>query len=331
MRRSTRKRPAAAGGRLAAVHRWGLAVLAAAASFASAATGAPAASLQPLRVETPTALLQESYRLWPGRAPGAIGEAADDVPRLTVYRPPAPGSGGPAVVIAPGGGYMMLAAVLEGRDPAAWFAARGVTAFVLTYRTGAAGRLPTVLQDGARAIRFVRAHAREFAIDPSRIAMMGFSAGGHLAASTAVYATGGDPNASDDVERVSSRPDYLILAYPWLEGTALRADGPSQYCVFALEKNLACRSRDYTQFVPTRGVTGHEPPTFIFHTTTDALVPVAGAVRFYLALEEKGVPAEMHDFGKGEHGSGLGGADPTLSIWPLLLENWLRAQGFFRR
>ena len=313
------------GGLAVAVRRWACLLLCA---MAVPATGAPA-DLSSLRIETPAGLDHESYRLWAGKAPGAIGDTPDDIPRLTVYRPATPRKGGPAVVIAPGGGYMMLAAALEGSDPASWFAARGVTAFVLNYRTGRAARLPTVLRDGARGIRFVRAHAGDFGIDPSRIAMMGFSAGGHLAASTAVGADAGDPRSADPVERVGSRPDYLILAYPWLEGTVIRADGTSQYCDFAAEKGVPCRPADYASFVPVRGVTGREPPTFIYHTSADALVPVAGAMRFYAALQEKGVPVEMHVFARGEHGTGLGGADPSLSIWPLLLENWLRLHGFF--
>ncbi|PIB91595.1 alpha/beta hydrolase [Caulobacter sp. FWC2] len=315
---------------IAAARRSAFALLGACALLTSPAIGAPANALQSLRVDTPAALRHESYRLWDGRAPGSTGDTADDVPSLTIYRPAAQRGTSPAVVIAPGGGYVMLASGLEGSDPAAWFAARGVTAFVLTYRTGKAARLPTVLEDGARSIRFVRTHAKDFGIDPSRIAMMGFSAGGHLAASTAVYATAGDARSADEVERVSSRPDYLILGYPWLEGTIIAKDGTSQYCLFALEKQVPCLPEDYTRFVPTRSVTGKEPPTFIYHTTTDTLVSVAGAVRLYMALQEKGVPVEMHDFAQGEHGTGLGGSDPLLSIWPLLLENWLRAQGFFR-
>src|SRR5207237_7394823 len=137
---------------------------------------------------------------------------------------------GTAIVIAPGGAYIGLAGTLEGVEPAAWFTARGATAFILTYRVGPQARLPISLFDGARAIRFVRANAKTFGVDPARIGMMGFSAGGHLAATTAVDATAGDPKADDLVERVSSRPDFLILAYPWLEGMQVRSDGTSSYC-----------------------------------------------------------------------------------------------------
>lgn len=308
--------------------------IAAAASLALALVWGPplsASSLRSSRVDAPAGLRHESYRLWQGKAPGATGDTPDDVPRLTVFRPASPSGDDPAVVIAPGGGYMMLADILEGHDPAAWFSARGVTAFVLTYRTGHAARLPVVLEDGARSIRFVRAHARAFGIDPSRIAMMGFSAGGHLAASTVVHAAAGDPDSPDAVERVSSRPDYLILAYPWLEGTMIDPDGTSQYCRFAREGHVPCRAEEYTRFVPTRDVTGREPPTFLYHSTTDALVPVGGAVRFHMALHDKGVPVEMHAFGHGAHGTGIGGSDPSLSMWPILMENWLRYHGFFRR
>jgi acetyl esterase/lipase len=175
----------------------------------------------------------ESYRLWAGRPPGAQGQIDDGSPTVTVLRPQGGQSNGTAVVIAPGGAYIGLAGMLEGVEPAAWFTARGVTAFILTYRTGPNARLPVPLFDGARGVRLVRANAETFGVDPQRIGMMGFSAGGHLAATTAVDATEGDPASVDPIERVSSRPDFLILVYPWLDGTQVRADGTSSYCDFA--------------------------------------------------------------------------------------------------
>ena len=227
---------------------------------------------------------------------------------------------------APGGGYLALASSLEGLEPAAWFTARGVTAFVLTYRVGTTARLPTPLLDGARAIRFVRAHAAEFQIDPDRIGMMGFSAGGHLAASTAVDATLGRLDATDPIERFSSRPDFLILAYPWREATKVLPSGASSYCTFAMAlRGPACDPKDYAAFAPTAHVSDRTPPTFIYHTTDDETVPVGGSIRFYEALVAHKVPAEFHAFASGRHGSGLGGYSPALSLWPELLDQWLRA------
>jgi acetyl esterase/lipase len=273
----------------------------------------------------------ESYRLWEERAPGAQSDLDDETPTLTVLRPQGGRTNGTAVVIAPGGAYIGLAGMLEGVEPAAWFTARDVTAFILTYRVGPKARLPIPLLDGARAIRFVRANAEAFDVDPERIGMMGFSAGGHLAATTAVDATAGQPHSKDPIERVSSRPDFLILAYPWLEGTQVREDGSSSYCDFAESRGgPRCRPQDYAQFRPVAHVTNAMPPTFLFHTTDDELAPVTGTVRFYEALVGSGVPAELHVFATGAHGAGLGGRSAALSHWPQLLEEWLRARGLLR-
>jgi acetyl esterase/lipase len=304
----------------------GTVLLLSTATLAHAQAAAPSAL--PPDAPLPAPLQQaETYRLWAGRAPGASSEAPSETPTLTIFRPPAPSSNGTAVVIAPGGAYIGLAGVLEGTQPASWFTTRGVTAFVLTYRVGATARLPIPLADGARAVRFVRSHAANFKVDPNRIGMMGFSAGGHLAATTAVEATAGRQDSADPVERVSSRPDFLILGYPWLEGMQLKADGVSSYCDFAVRvTKSACTSSDYTSYLPVRSVTTNAPPTFIFHTTDDELVPVEGSVRFYLALLANQVPAEFHGFESGRHGAGLGGSNSALSQWPNLLQEWLRSR-----
>lgn len=270
----------------------------------------------------------ETYRLWPKRAEGASSDDADEIPTITVFRPQAGYANGAAIVVAPGGGYVGLAASLEGRQVADWFASRGVTAFLLKYRVGPRARLPVPLKDGKRAVRFVRGNATKFNIDTKRIGMIGFSAGGHLSAMTAATAEPGVAAAADPLERVSSRPDFLILGYPWLEGTAINEKGESQYCTFT---RTTCRPQDYERYMPIRAVTADMPPTFIYHTTSDELVPVEGSIRFYEALREKGVPVELHVFGWGKHGTGLGGSDPALAQWPELLENWLRAQKFFER
>lgn len=301
------------------------------AAAGTAAAGAPAHAVQVLASDAslPSVFRQAStYRLWPGRAPGATSDSPSQTPTLTWYPPPHGSSNGTAVIVAPGGSYLGLAGILEGTEPASWFTTRGVTAFVLQYRVGSHARLPIPLFDGARAVRFVRAHAAQFHIDPNRIGMMGFSAGGHLTAMTAVQATPGNPEATDPVERVSSRPDFIILAYPWLEGMQLMPNGHSQYCDFAISTtHLPCHPQDYVRFNPLLYVTAKAPPTFMYLTSDDGLVPPEGALRFYEELWERHIPVEMHIFEPGGHGSGLGGDDLELSTWPRLLQQWMRHRG----
>jgi acetyl esterase/lipase len=295
---------------------------------ASLAPPGPSRTLAPDAPRPSVLRLASTYRLWPGRAPGAKSDSPNETPTLTWYPPPPDSSNGTAVIIAPGGSYLDLAAELEGTEPASWFTTRGVTAFVLQYRVGRNARLPIPLFDGARAVRFVRAHAAQFHVDPHRIGMMGFSAGGHLTAMTAVQATPGNPKATDPVERVSSRPDFIVLGYPWLEGMQLMPNGHSQYCDFAISAtHLPCRPQDYVRFNPLLYVTAKAPPAFIYLTSDDGLVPPEGALRFYEELWKLHVPVEMHIFEPGGHGSGLGGDDPELSSWPHLLQEWMRHRG----
>jgi acetyl esterase/lipase len=270
----------------------------------------------------------ETLRLWPGRAEGAGGDAEEETPTLSVFRPQQGYANGTAVIVAPGGGYIGLAANLEGRQVADWFASRGVTAFVLKYRVGPHARLPIPLSDGRRAMQFVRGNAERFGVDPQRIGMIGFSAGGHLSAMTAAEAVAGAAGAADPLDRVSSKPDFLVLAYPWLEGMAVDGKGQSQYCMFA---RTNCHPHDYERYMPLRYVTEAMPATFIYHTSSDGLVPPEGSLRFYEALRAKRVPVELHVFGPGQHGSGMGGSNPALARWPELLEHWLRGLNLLDR
>lgn len=273
----------------------------------------------------------DTYRLWSGRAAGAQGDGIDETPTISRFRLQPGLANGAAVIVAPGGAYLGHASALEGRQVADWFAARGVTAFVLRYRTGAKSRLPVPFSDGHRAIQFVRANAMKFGIDADRIGFVGFSAGGHLGATIAATAVEGDPDAADTIDRVSSRPDFLILAYPWLEGTVIEADGMSPYCRFARDfAKASCRSEEFVKYQPLLLAHGAMPPTFIFHTASDGIAPVGASVRFYQALLAHKVPAELHVFEKGEHGAGLGGSDPVLSQWTNLLDHWLRNYDFFK-
>jgi acetyl esterase/lipase len=267
----------------------------------------------------------ETIRLWPGDAPQARGKACEDTPTLTIFEPQPGHENGSAVVVLPGGGYVGLAGNLEGRQVADWFAAHGFRAFILSYRLSSNGYLlPVPLLDAQRAVQTVRARARDYQIAPNRIAIIGFSAGGHLAALASTQFIAGKPEAEDPVERVSSRPDYLVLGYPWI-GAISSDTSHLTYCKLfnVMDRCEAMRAA----YSPDLFVSKDTPPTFIFHTTTDDTVPVEQGLRFYEALLKAGVPAEMHIFAKGSHGSGLGKGDAALDQWPNLLEIWLRAQG----
>lgn len=267
----------------------------------------------------------ETVRLWPGDAPQAKGKECEDTPTLTIFEPQNGHDNGSAVVVLPGGSYSNLAANLEGRQIADWFAARGFRAFVLSYRLSSHGYLlPIPLIDARRAIQTVRARARDYFIAPNRIVIVGFSAGGHLAALAATQPVPGRPEAEDPIERVSSRPDYLVLGYPWIG--AISSDTTHlSYCKLY---NVMDRCEELrAAYSPNLFVTKDTPPTFLFHTTNDGLVPVDQGLRFYEALIKAGVPAEAHFFGNGPHGVGLGKGDAALDQWPNLLEIWLRGYG----
>jgi len=265
-----------------------------------------------------------TLRLWPGDAPQANGAGCEDIPTLSVLKPQSGHENGSAVIVMPGGAYVGLAAILEGREVADWFTARGFTAFVLRYRLGKKYLLPIPLIDARRAVQLVRARANDYHISPSRIAVIGFSAGGHLAALSATLPVPGNPDAEDPIERASSRPDFLILGYPWL-GAISSNIAHLSYCKLM---DIMDRCEEFQKaYSPYLFVTKDAPPTFIYHTTDDATVPVEQALGFYNALLASGVSAEMHIFAHGRHGSGLGSGNATLDQWPNLLENWLHDQG----
>ena len=261
--------------------------------------------------------------LWPKGAPGALGVADEDKPSITVYLPAANPTK-TAVVIAPGGGYQHLSMVREGSDVAAWLNARGVAAFLLKYRLGTKYHNPIELGDAQRAIRMVRAHAAEYGVATDRVGMWGFSAGGHLTATAGTHFDAGNAAAVDAIERESSRPDFLILAYPVITMEApyvhtgsrmyLLGDAPAQADVDAMSAELH--------------VTAQTPPTFLFSTTDDRTVPIMNSVMFYEALVKAGVPVEMHVFQHGGHGSGLAPANPQLSPWTEMLIKWMRERGY---
>jgi acetyl esterase/lipase len=262
--------------------------------------------------------------LWPAGAPGALGNAEDDQPTLTVYLPTGPNTTKTGVVVAPGGGYVHLSLQKEGEDIALWLNAHGVAAFVVKYRLGPKYHHPIELGDAQRAIRTVRANAAEYGISADHVGIWGFSAGGHLAATAGTKFDAGNAGSADAIERQGSRPDFLILAYPviTLEEPDLHR-GSLKYLLGedpapALVEALSAEKQ----------VTKDTPPTFLFATTEDKTVPVSNSVMFYSALVKAGVPAELHVFQHGGHGAGLAAANPQLSVWPELLIKWMRERGY---
>ena len=260
--------------------------------------------------------------LWPAGAPKAAGKAPEDTPTVTIFLPEK-NSTRTGVIIAPGGGYQHLSMQHEGVDVARWLNAHGVAAFVLKYRLGPVYHHPVELGDAQRAIRLVRAHTAEYGIAPDRLGMWGFSAGGHLAATAGTHFDAGNGASTDEIEKQGSRPDFLILAYPVITLITPNAHGSSRKMLLGdsptqeLLENLS----DETQ------VTKDTPPTFLFATTDDPVVPVANSVAFYSALVKAGVPVEMHLFQHGSHGVGLAAGNPLLSGWPELLLKWMRGRG----
>jgi acetyl esterase/lipase len=267
----------------------------------------------------------QTIRLWPGDAPQAKGKACEDTPTLTIFDP-APGSeNGSAVIVLPGGAYIHLAGNHEGREVADWFTARGFRAFVLSYRLGSNGYpLPVPLLDARRAVQTVRARAADYHINPHKIVLIGFSAGGHLAALASVQPIAGKPDAEDPIERVGSRPDYLVLGYPWI-GAISSDTSHLSYCKL-LNVMETCEVLR-TAYSPDLFVSKETPPTFWFHSFDDKTVPLEQGLRFYEALVKAGVPAEAHIFGHGGHGYGLGKGDAELQEWPAQLERWMRTLG----
>ncbi len=261
--------------------------------------------------------------LWPDGAPGALGTEETDKPTITAYLPAA-NSAKTAVVIFPGGGYVGLASGKEGSDIARWLNVRGVAGFVVKYRLGPRYHHPIEMQDGQRAIRLVRAHAAEYGIAPDHIGVWGFSAGGHMAATMATQFDLGQPNATDPIDRPSSRPDFAVLAYPVITMEAPVAHAGSV-------KNLLGDTPEpalIEAMSAEKHVTQRTSPAFLFATYDDKTVPVMNSVLFYAAMVKAGVPAEMHLYQHGPHGVGLAAGFPQLKGWPDVLAHWMAANGW---
>ena len=268
--------------------------------------------------------------LWPDGAPGAKGDAEGDKPTLTIYLPPQDKATGAAIVICPGGGYGALAMDHEGHQIAQWLNSFGVAGFIVKYRhrnSGAGYGYPAPLQDAQRAIRTVRSKAKDWGIDPNRIGVLGFSAGGHLASSAATHFTEVLYEARDAIDRVSCRPNFAVLIYPVISliepfthagsGKNLLGPNPDRELLEKLSNE--------------RQVTPQTPPCFLIHTWEDKGVPAENSIYFYLALRQAKVPAEMHIFLKGQHGFGLGRNLDGVSAWPNLCQKWMQESGFIKK
>ncbi len=270
-----------------------------------------------------------AFPLWPeGTTPGATGTTPKDIPDLTPYLPEKGKETGAAMVICPGGGYGGLAPH-EGNDYAEFLRQHGIASFVLKYRLGSSGyRHPIMLNDAARALRLVRSRAVEFGVDPQRVGIMGSSAGGHLASTLLTHYDGGKADASDPVERQSSRPTLAVLCYPVVtlgefthQGSKknLLGDNPSPELVDFLSNE--------------KQVTKDTPPAFMWHTWEDQAVPVENVLQLATAMRKAGVKFDLHIYQKGQHGIGLQSRPPAFENphpWAADLLVWLKVQGFVK-
>jgi acetyl esterase/lipase len=266
--------------------------------------------------------------LWEGSPPGEPETKPEDEPILLMSRPGDDVATTAAVIVCPGGGYRNLALDHEGTQIAEWLNSFGVTAFVLKYRHRGTGHgHPVPMMDGQRAVRTVRSRAAEWGIDSGRIGVMGFSAGGHFASTLGTHFDEGQSKAEDPIERVSSRPDFLILCYPVISFTAgythrgsrsnLLGETPDPELVKLMSNELQ--------------VTPHTPPTFLFHTAEDDGVLAENSLAFYEGLRKAKVPAELHIYEAGRHGIGLAKGVHGTGSWPDRCREWMELRGILER
>jgi acetyl esterase/lipase len=269
---------------------------------------------------------QQTVTIWPGLAPGTGSQRDQEKvvnnriynvyqPNLTVYLPAKPDSNHPAAVVCPGGGYGHLAIELEGTDVARWLNENGVAAFVLKYRLTP----DRALEDAGRAMSFVRANAAEYNVNPDMIGIIGFSAGGQVAAGLATLYKRAVMN--DRIDSVSFNPDFMVLGYPALDW--LHPDADEEYAQSGGKMGV---------FVPFyRLVSKDTPPTFIVHAADDKTVPVKQSLQFFTALQKAGVQCELHVFEKGGHGFGLGKGRGAVDSWPGLCVEWMKTEGILAK
>lgn len=275
----------------------------------------------------------EVVPIWPEGVPGLLPSAGRDVevdarvsnvhtPTLTVYLAPEATRNGTAVIVCPGGGYQRLAIDKEGTTVAAWLNSLGVSAFVLRYRLVEYGH-PAPLRDVLRAVRLLRSQASRWTIAPDRIGVMGFSAGGHLASSAGTLFDSPDGRTGAELDRVSARPDFLVLVYPVISMSPPHVHAGSRDSLLGANAPQALIDRLSTNLQ----ITGQTPPTFLVHGGTDTSVPPENSVLFYSALRKAGVPAELHLYQEGAHGIGLEPNHGPMSEWPRRCADWLGVRG----
>jgi acetyl esterase/lipase len=250
-------------------------------------------------------------------------------PTLTVHLPDNATGPTPAVVICPGGGYGGLAIDKEGHDVARWLNTIGVAGIVLKYRLPrpdiSKDQTPWPMRDASRAMRLVRSHAADWKIDPARVGIMGFSAGGHLAAMTATHFDAGKPGATEPIDRLSSRPDFVILLYPVISLIPPIGHGGSRANL--LGKTPDEKLVDY--YSADLQVTPQTSPAFVVQTRDDP-VKVGNSIQFDAAMQKAMVPCELHLFDIGGHGYGLGVHGGEVATWPKLCEEWMKRRGIIK-
>ena len=260
--------------------------------------------------------------LWPQGAPGANGTADKDKPTLIIYLPEKPS--GVGIVICPGGGYGGLAMDHEGHQIGRWLNEHGIAGFICDYRHRGKGYgHPAPLQDAQRAIRTVRSRAKEFGVEPSKIGILGFSAGGHLTSTAVTHFDVGDAAADDPVMRASSRPDFGILCYP-----VIAFDQPFTHR--GSQRNLlgeGAAAELVASLSNEKQVTEQTPSCFLWHTFEDKGVSPENSIVFYQALVAHKIPSELHIYEKGRHGLGLAKDTPGTSAWPEACLAWLKNRG----
>jgi len=269
----------------------------------------PGAAPDPLPVSGPEYATSNPKSLIGGKPVIAINRVSR--PTLTLYRPKGRNTGA-AVVVYPGGGFWILAMDLEGTDVCDWLTVRGITCVLVKYRvpgdkqyprSGPYPDNPVALEDAQRAIALTRFHAKEWGVDPHRIGVLGFSAGGHLVAATSTLERIYKP--VDEIDKVSVRPDFGIALYPghlWIDEGKFELN-------------------------PDVPVSAHTPPQFIVQNEDDPVDSINNSLVYYVALKKAGVPTEMHLFAKGGHAFGLRHTDKPATDWPLLAERWLKTIG----
>lgn len=266
--------------------------------------------------------------LWPGIPRGSQFTAEGDNPELIITRVDA-AEPTAAVVILPGGGYGGHAIDHEGYQFADWFAELGITSAICTYRLRGKGNdgrgygHPIPMWDAQRAIRTLRAQASNWNIDPSRIGVIGFSAGGHLASTVSTHFAAIENDSDDPANRVSSRPDFSILCYPVIAFGQPHTHRGSQINLIGEQADAGL----IDSLSNDRQVSQRTPPTFLFHTAEDKAVPVQNSIDYFLACQRNGVPTELHVFAEGRHGVGLAKGVAGADQWPPLCAAWLRRIG----